>query len=137
MRKFLFLLVLLVISSGCVQQNETGGTTSTTISQETQEKTEFYDKLPTIFDIGINLGPWDSGTNMAGDVSFGGFRYEDRIFIEFGGDMAGSPNVHPTFILPLGTEIHAVSDGTVSWSKLWGKTIMIYALNVTKATHGA
>ncbi|UCG95653.1 MAG: M23 family metallopeptidase [archaeon] len=71
---------------------------------------------PAIYDIGINLASWDSETNMAGDVSFNGLQYDERIFIEFGGDMGdGSLNVHPMFVLPLGTEIHSVSNGTVYW----------------------
>jgi len=70
---------------------------------------------PTIFDIGIGLAPWDPQTNFAGDVDFSGLQYSEKIFIEFGGDMGdGTRNVHPMFVLPLGTEIHAVSDGIVS-----------------------
>lgn len=72
--------------------------------------------LPKIYDIGITLAPLDPATNMAGDVSFDAdvrSDYGDRVFIEFGGLLVGVPNVHPTFIVPLGTEIHAVSSGTV------------------------
>jgi hypothetical protein len=72
---------------------------------------------PAIYGIGISLEPWDEETNSAGDVSFDGLQYEDRVFIEFGGYHAGEPNVHPTFIIPLGAQIRAVSDGIVYWRK--------------------
>ncbi len=73
-------------------------------------------EFPTIFGIGITLSPYDSDTNFAGDVDFGSDvadDYGDRVFIEFGGLLVGQPNVHPTFIVPLGTKIHAVSPGIV------------------------
>jgi hypothetical protein len=71
---------------------------------------------PIIYDIGITLSPYDPATHFAGDVDFRSDvadDYGDRLFIEFGGLLEGIPNVHPTFIVPLGTEIHAVSQGTV------------------------
>jgi hypothetical protein len=75
---------------------------------------------PVIYGIGISLEPWDDKTNYAGDVSFDGLQYEDKVFIEFGGYHGGEPNVHPTFVIPLGTQIHAVSDGIVYWRKTLG-----------------
>ncbi|MBU0530850.1 MAG: hypothetical protein KKC05_04205, partial [Nanoarchaeota archaeon] len=74
---------------------------------------------PTIYGIGINLEPYNPETGFAGDVSFDGLTYENRLFIEFGASMNdGGLNVHPMFVIPRGTKIRAVSSGIVSVYKL-------------------
>jgi hypothetical protein len=85
-------------------------------ANDTEDITEWEDLYvdpPVIHDMGIDLEPYDPSTGFAGDVDFGGLTYDDRAFITFGGDLDGSPNVHPTFIIPLGTEIRSVSEGVV------------------------
>ncbi|UCD04504.1 MAG: M23 family metallopeptidase [Candidatus Woesearchaeota archaeon] len=80
------------------------------------EEVEEPETLPIIYNIGIDLEPWNSETNTAGDVSFDVLQYDNKIFIEFGADTGdGSLNVHPMFVLPSGTEIHSVSNGIVYW----------------------
>lgn len=124
MRKVLTLIMLIVLACGCIQSESEVPETKDIFNESAVRTPEApegeMEEPPMIYDIGISLEPWDSVTNMAGDVSFDGLQYDGRVFVEFGGDMAGSPNVHPMFVLPLGTEIHAVSDGTVSWVKTLG-----------------
>lgn len=99
----------------CSVSNGTGTISAANVTNVVVTCTSSED-LPKIYDIGITLAPFDPATNMAGDVSFDTdvrYDYGDRVFIEFGGLLVGVPNVHPTFIVPLGTEIHAVSSGTV------------------------
>jgi hypothetical protein len=120
-------LMAVVLASGCVQQadmgdnsgtNETGGILEVDIESVTGVPAD--EGPPAIYGIGIDLQPWDAKTNYAGDVSFDGLQYDDRVFIEFGSYLGGEPNVHPTFVIPMGTEIHAVSDGIVYWVKTLG-----------------
>lgn len=114
MRQLLLIssLLLMVIVSGC-----------TNVTDEVPDFEELVQNEengpPTIYDIGINLEPYDSETGFAGDVAFDGLTYDNKVFTEFGGDMdGGSLNVHPMFVIPLGTEIHAVSDGIARVSEL-------------------
>ncbi|MFA6042205.1 MAG: M23 family metallopeptidase [Patescibacteria group bacterium] len=73
--------------------------------------------------LGLNVGPYDSATKMAGDIKFiksklGG---TDRPLSEFGYIIPGAntstrmdkPNPQPTFSAPLGTKVHAIVDGEV------------------------
>lgn len=75
--------------------------------------------------IGFNLDYYNPQTNMAGDIKFTKFAWPEgsfgAIFSEFGrkdvantakGDQAGY-NPQPTFLLPLGTKVHALIDGEV------------------------
>ncbi|NIO19888.1 MAG: peptidoglycan DD-metalloendopeptidase family protein [Candidatus Aenigmarchaeota archaeon] len=120
MKKLFLILILLILASGCVSNELTG------IRKTGKPNIEFPNKSveegpPTIYDIGIDLEPWDENTNYAGDVSFDGLQYSEKIFLEFGADEGdGSLNPHPMFVLPLGTEIHAVSAGIVYWIESLG-----------------
>ncbi|MBU1975237.1 MAG: M23 family metallopeptidase [Nanoarchaeota archaeon] len=93
-----------------------------TENNDSDEQDEnLWDEHPVLYDIGINIEPLDSRTKKAGDLDFRAISYSDKMFLEFGGDEGdGSLNPHPMFVLPLGTEIHAVSDGLVNWIKPLG-----------------
>jgi biotin carboxyl carrier protein len=74
--------------------------------------------------IGVNLGYYDPATNKAGDFVFtkslfpSGFQ---MLFMEFGYVQSGAnssngqakANPQPTFILPLGSKVYSLIDGTV------------------------
>lgn len=75
--------------------------------------------------LGFNLDYYNPATGMAGDVKFTKFVWPEgsfgAIFSEYGrkdvantakGDQAGY-NPQPTFLLPLGTKVHALIDGEV------------------------
>ncbi len=73
--------------------------------------------------IGINLDYYDPATNKAGDIVFtkeGISQYDNMILMDYGliGQKSSArpnpkPSPQPTFIVPLGTKIHAVTDGEV------------------------
>jgi hypothetical protein len=71
--------------------------------------------------IGFDLRPYDPATNRAGDMQFTQAQMSfNRVFFEYGfvvpANSAGpeKSNPQPTFILPLGTKVRALVDGTVS-----------------------
>lgn len=70
--------------------------------------------------LGVNLDEYDPATNKAGDFAFTKADLEfDRIFFDYGFIVPASSagpeksNPQPTFILPLGTKVHALVDGEV------------------------
>ena len=71
--------------------------------------------------LGIDLGYYDASTNKAGDVAFtkGTLQFK-RLFFEYGFIVPANSvgpekkNPQPTFILPLGTKVHALIDGEVA-----------------------
>lgn len=71
-----------------------------------------------IKNIGFNLDYYDPATQRAGDIQFFKIKMPyDRLFYDYGhietivGE--GEANLHPTFILPLGTPVRALIDGVV------------------------
>lgn len=81
------------------------------------------DALPTIYNLGINVEPYNPATGKAGDLTFKdlGVSYESMIFQHFGYTMKPNENnpipklnVHPEYFMPRGSKIFAVSDGVVS-----------------------
>jgi hypothetical protein len=134
MKKLFVLFILLVLASGCtapgvqdLDTRETGtlpnGSQEEFVYPNTTPKEEYHilpakDGPPVLYDIGIDLEPYDPETGYAGDVYFEDLGYDDKMFLWFGMDYGdGSLNPHPMFVLPLGTEIHAVSEGIVNWVK--------------------
>lgn len=70
--------------------------------------------------LGINLGAYDPETNKAGDFEFTKEDMTfDMLFFDYGFTIPASSagperkNPQPTFILPLGTKVHALVDGEV------------------------
>lgn len=74
--------------------------------------------------LGVNLDYYNPSTNKAGDfeftkATFGDTSMPSMIFMEYGYHMQGNSasaarnNPQPTMILPLGTKVHALVDGTV------------------------
>ncbi len=70
--------------------------------------------------LGVNLEAYDPKTNKAGDFEFTKEKISfNRLFYGYGFLIPGSPdhpakkNPQPTFILPLGTKVHALVDGEV------------------------
>lgn len=71
--------------------------------------------------IGVDLGTYDPVTNKAGDFVFTKQKIEfSSLFFEFGFVVPANSvgpekkNPQPTFILPLGTKVHALVDGEVA-----------------------
>lgn len=109
---------LVVVSRGTTSKNQSSDTSQS--SSETTTKTDSDIPLK-IKHLGINLAPYDSTTNKAGDIVFtkqtlGEF---DRPFYDYGFSIPANSvaparnNPQPTFIVPLGTKIHAIVDGEV------------------------
>ena len=75
--------------------------------------------------LAINLDYYDPETNMAGDLVFTQDSFPEEtvpaLFTDYGTEVAGNSannwqsrlNPQPTFIAPLGTEVHALIDGEV------------------------
>lgn len=89
------------------------GTTSN--NQEVAKKAEVKIKH-----LGVDLGTYDPATNKAGDFTFTKEKITfDRLFFDFGFVVPASSagpekkNPQPTFIVPLGTKVHALVDGEV------------------------
>jgi biotin carboxyl carrier protein len=71
--------------------------------------------------IGFDLGYYDEATDSAGDIKFTKLPlFNDQIMGDFGQQDPRSPNdptkrnPQPTFILPLGTKVQSLIDGTVT-----------------------
>lgn len=74
-----------------------------------------------LYNIGINLGLYDSVTNRAGDILFTkniDSHYGRKAFLEFGTTLTGPGGTdimpHPTYIVPLGTKIFSPVNGKVN-----------------------
>lgn len=76
--------------------------------------------------LGVELAAYDPATNMAGDFKFTKATFAagekmQRLFMDYGfvipsdnrADGKALANPQPTFILPLGTKVHSLVDGTV------------------------
>lgn len=91
----------------------------TTTSGSAESSTESGDVK--IKHLGVNLDYYDPATNKAGDFEFTKEKMSfNRLFFEFGyvvpANSAGPEkrNPQPTFILPLGSKVYSLVDGTVS-----------------------
>lgn len=93
-------------------------TTESSSTQVTQKSDQ-----PTIKHLGIDLDYYNQATKRAGDIEFRQFNTNaggmDAIFQEYG-RLGGENtpggqrrNPQPTFMVPAGTEVHAIADGTV------------------------
>ncbi len=90
---------------------------------------------------GFDLRPYDPLTNRAGDVQFTQAQMSfNRVFFEYGFTVPANSvgpekkNPQPTFILPLGTKVRALIDGTVaSITKLYSNdySVMLQASGST------
>lgn len=72
--------------------------------------------------VGVNLGPYDPATGMAGDFRFTpGRLQQNRLWMDYGYVIPGAgtstgqdkANPQPTYILPLGTKVRSIVDGLV------------------------
>lgn len=108
------------------KQDKTEKAESTNSEQSTQ-KTENSNATKTekseakIKHIGVELDYYDEATNRAGDFEFTKDSLSfDRLFFDFGFEVPANSagpakkNPQPTFIVPLGTKVHALVDGTVN-----------------------
>lgn len=94
------------------------------MSNNPSGQTSQQSSSPKIKNLGIDLDYYDPATGKAGDVQFVKFDTAagglDAIFSEYGrpapennGMGAGRLNPQPTFVAPLGTEVHSLVDGKV------------------------
>jgi len=84
------------------------------------QKDDMPDTQPAapIKNIGFNLDLYDPATQRAGDIQFFKIKMPyDRLFYDYGHVETivgqGKANLHPTFILPLGTPVRAMISGVV------------------------
>ena len=97
--------------------------TSTNSTSETSENSDNSDESSgeaKIKHLGVELDYYDASTNKAGDFVFTKEALSfDRLFFDFGftvpANSAGpeKKNPQPTFIVPLGTKVHALVDGVI------------------------
>ncbi len=99
-----------------VNKNKSSDNTTTTSATSKGAKSG----EPKIKHIGVNLGYYDAVSNKAGDFTFTKEKLAlNRVFFEYGYVVpansvgAEKKNPQPTFILPLGSKVHALVDGTV------------------------
>ncbi len=112
----IIIVIAVICGVGFFVLNRSGDTNSTTSSSEaTATKTEAKIKH-----LGVNLEEYDPATNKAGDFEFTKEEMAfNMLFFEYGfvvpANSAGpeKQNPQPTFILPLGTKVHALVDGEV------------------------
>lgn len=101
--------------------NTSGGSTN---SQNTNS--ESSSGQTKIKHLGVNLATYDPATNRAGDFLFTKAKFDagetmQMLFMNYGfvipatnrADRKASSNPQPTFILPLGTKVYSLVDGTV------------------------
>lgn len=120
--ELLFILVVVGLVAGIglyvySAQNKDTDTTSSNSEVATTTEAETETKIK---HLGVNLGAYDPQTNKAGDFEF---TKEDMtfnmLFFDFGFTVPASSagaekkNPQPTFILPLGTQVHSLVDGEV------------------------
>lgn len=84
--------------------------------------------------LGIELAPYDAATQTAGDIKFTSIPLQfDRLYFDYGFRVPANSvgpakdNPQPTFIVPLGTKVHAIVDGeVVSVPKLYSNDYSIH-----------
>lgn len=119
------LVLGLIIGAGAfVASKQKRGDTTAKTTKTSQTNTA--SSQPTIKHVGVNLDTYDPATNKAGDFVFTKDKFAagdtmQMIFHEYGMTVPGNSasagrekaNPQPTFIVPLGTKVHALVDGTV------------------------
>lgn len=105
--------LVLTKSKDKTEKNETKTTSSA--APEAAKKSG-----PKIKHLGVDLDTYDPATNKAGDFIFTKQKIEfSRLFFDYGFEVPANSvgpakkNPQPTFILPLGTKVHALVDGEV------------------------
>ena len=81
-------------------------------------KEEKLKNKPTLYNLGVNFDKFDPSSGKAGDFLFTREKiFEDRLFLEFGyvvkNGQVQKVLPHPTYFLPQGTKIIAISPGKV------------------------
>ncbi len=104
------------------RDSKTSNSNSTTPDTNTSDtsNSETPSKEAKIKHLGVEIDYYDPNTNKAGDFVFTKGKLSfDRLFFDFGfvvpANSAGpeKKNPQPTFIVPLGTKVHSLVDGTV------------------------
>ncbi len=97
------------------ESNQTGSTSNSSTSEKSDSNAIVMKS------IGFNLDYYDEATNSAGDMKFTKMSlFGNQIMGDFGQQDPRSPNdptkrnPQPTFILPLGTKVLSLVDGTVT-----------------------
>lgn len=117
------LIVLVVIAAiggvGFFVMNRSKDKSTTNVTSANAKETANKSEVK-IKHIGVDLAAYDPATNKAGDFVFTKDELQfDRIFFEYGFEVPANSagpakkNPQPTFILPLGTKVHAMVDGEV------------------------
>lgn len=111
----LIVIIVLALVAGLVYVFMNRDKDTSTNTQKTSQKAEVKIKH-----LGVNLNEYDPATNKAGDFAFTKANMAfNMLFFEYGyvvpATSAGpeKSNPQPTFILPLGTKVHALVDGEV------------------------
>lgn len=113
-------LSLVVLAVAFALKKKGSGDKPPTLSEIVKPKKS--DALPSIYNLGINVEPYNPATGKAGDIAFKdlGASYESIVFQHFGYTMKPNErnpipklNVHPEYFMPQGSKIFAVSDGVV------------------------
>lgn len=130
MKKVLLIFAIVFLAAGCNSKNQDTKTVPSNIPQNDRQPSiqpntsQADDSTPPLLlkGIGINLDDYDPATGKAGDLVFTKSRLQFSVlFTEFGfiikADQSATgkdkPNPQPTFLLPMGTKVHALVDGVV------------------------
>lgn len=134
---FMHLLIVVVVALALVVS---GGLLVLSRQQDTDSSRQDT-KNPTsdkIKHIGIEIGQYDPSTGMAGDFKFTKAKFNsgiDMLLIEYGytikaensSSRQDKTNPQPTFIVPLGTKVRSLVDGTVvNVPELYSKDFSIH-----------
>lgn len=113
--------MLLTILSGCIEQESDNIGSNKGATDDNDD----YDQ-PVIENIGIDIDFYNETTNKAGDFQFDTFIYpwgegiyNEKVFYDYGfistnEDGTTELEPQPIFIVPLGTKVHAITNGVVS-----------------------
>lgn len=129
------LLIAVLLSFGAYYfLNKGQSSIQTEFQNSPQEGSNSSDEPPLLLkSIGVNFDYYDQATGKAGDFLFTKQKLQfDRLFMGYGFFIPASSasnekkNPQPTFILPLGTPVRSLVDGTVvNMPTLWSKDISI------------
>jgi hypothetical protein len=134
---------VVVVSRNNNSRNESTDTSSGSGASTSTTTTANSDVPLKIKHLGINLSTYDATTNKAGDIVFtkdklGEF---DRPFFDYGFSIPANSaaparsNPQPTYIVPLGTKVHAIVDGIViDTPKLYSND---YSIHIAKDTNSS
>lgn len=123
----LILVVLIVFAVGGVgyyvfNKNSKKSSDATSGVDSTSNEESTSEDGPTIKHLGVNLDYYDPVTNKAGDFEFTKANFDagfQLLFMDYGFVIpansvgAEKSNPQPTFILPLGSKVYSLVDGTV------------------------